>query len=62
MTTVVPPEVGPDVTLKPVTIGTSKYVYTSEGVVAEVPWLVVTVTWTGPATPAGAVARISVVE
>ena len=45
-----------------VTVGTARYVKTSLAVVVEVPPGVATVTSTGPAVPAGAVAVIEVAE
>ncbi len=55
----VPPAVGPDVGLIPVTAGATRYVYSSADDVAEVPAAVTTVTLTIP-VPAGLVATICV--
>jgi len=60
--TTVPPATGPLVTFSPVTVGAARYVYWFAVALAEVPADVVTVTFTIPAVPAGAVALIDVVE
>src|SRR5581483_6678648 len=56
--TLVPPLAGPADGLTPVTVGAPTYVYWSAELVALVPPVVVTVTSTVPAEPAGAVAVI----
>ena len=62
MVTVVPPAVGPEVGLMPVTVGWATYVNWAAAEVAEVPPAVVTVTSTLPAACAGLVAVSVVAE
>ncbi|BBH18908.1 hypothetical protein Back11_02530 [Paenibacillus baekrokdamisoli] len=60
--TLVPPDVGPDVGEMLVIVGAAMNVYWSAADVADVPPVVVTLTSTVPALPAGAVAVICVAE